>query len=178
MPKNADKQSEPKTRILIVDDHPVVREGLSLMMNREPDLEVCGEAEDASAALTAISTNRPDFLIVDISLNGPDGLDLLKSIRARFRTLPVLVLSMHDETIYAERALRAGANGYIMKQEATEKVLVAVRQILSQKVYVSDRIANRMLQQYISGSATQEHSPISELSDRELEVFRLIGEGR
>jgi DNA-binding NarL/FixJ family response regulator len=177
MPKNADKQSEPKTRILIVDDHPVVREGLSLMMNREPDLEVCGEAEDASAALTAISTNRPDFLIVDISLNGPDGLDLLKSIRARFRTLPVLVLSMHDETIYAERALRAGANGYIMKQEATEKVLVAVRQILSQKVYVSDRIANRMLQQYISGSATQEHSPISELSDRELEVFRLIGEG-
>jgi len=177
MPKNANTQDETKTRILIVDDHPIVREGLSLMMNREPDLMVCGEAEDASAALTAISTARPDFLIVDISLSGPDGLDLLKNIRARFRSLPVLVLSMHDETIYAERALRAGANGYIMKQEATEKVLVAVRQILNQKVYVSDRIANRMLQQYISGSATQEHSPISELSDRELEVFRLIGEG-
>ena len=177
MLKNAEKESAAKTRILIVDDHPIVREGLSLMMNREPDLMICGEAEDASAALTAISTTRPDFLIVDISLNGPDGLDLLKNIRSRFRSLPVLVLSMHDETIYAERALRAGANGYIMKQEATEKVLVAVRQILNQKVYVSDRIANRMLQQYISGSATQEHSPISELSDRELEVFRLIGEG-
>ena len=177
MAKDAEQQSAVKTRILIVDDHPIVREGLSLMMNREPDLMVCGEAEDASAALTAIATTRPDFLIVDISLNGPDGLDLLKNIRARFRSLPVLVLSMHDETIYAERALRAGANGYIMKQEATEKVLVAVRQILGQKVYVSDRIANRMLQQYISGSATQENSPISELSDRELEVFRLIGEG-
>jgi len=177
MPNNSIKQAAAKTRILIVDDHPIVREGLSLMMNREPDLMICGEAEDASAALTAISTTRPDFLIVDISLNGPDGLDLLKNIRTRYRSLPVLVLSMHDETIYAERALRAGANGYIMKQEATEKVLVAVRQILNQKVYVSDRIANRMLQQYISGSATQEHSPISELSDRELEVFRLIGEG-
>ena len=176
LPKS-NEESVSKKRIFIVDDHPIVREGLSLMMNREPDLMVCGEAEDASAALTAISTARPDFLIVDISLSGPDGLDLLKNIRARFRSLPVLVLSMHDETIYAERALRAGANGYIMKQEATEKVLVAVRQILNQKVYVSDRIANRMLQQYISGSATQEHSPISELSDRELEVFRLIGEG-
>jgi DNA-binding NarL/FixJ family response regulator len=147
------------------------------MMNREPDLMVCGEAEEAATALQAITSTRPDFLIVDISLNGPDGLDLLKSIRVRFPNLPVLILSMHDESIYAERALRAGANGYIMKQEATEKVLIAVRQILNQKVYVSDRIANRMLQQYISGSANETHSPIAELSDRELEVFRLIGEG-
>ena len=166
-----------KRRIFIVDDHPIVREGLSLMMNREPDLMVCGEAEEAATALQAITSTRPDFLIVDISLNGPDGLDLLKSIRVRFPNLPVLILSMHDESIYAERALRAGANGYIMKQEATEKVLIAVRQILNQKVYVSDRIANRMLQQYISGSANETHSPIAELSDRELEVFRLIGEG-
>ena len=105
------------------------------------------------------------------------GSELLKNIRARYPSLPVLILSMHDEAIYAERALRAGANGYIMKQEATEKVLVAVRQILTQKVYVSDRIANRMLQQYISGSATKSDSPVAELSDRELEVFRLIGEG-
>jgi len=171
------EDSSRKTRIFIVDDHPIVREGLALMMNREPDLMVCGEAEEAGAALQAIPSARPDFLIVDISLNGPDGLDLLKSIRVRFPSLPVLILSMHDESIYAERALRAGANGYIMKQEATEKVLVAVRQILNQKVYVSDRIANRMLQQYISGSAAEKHSPIAELSDRELEVFRLIGEG-
>ena len=170
-------EAPARHRIFIVDDHPIVREGLSLMMNREPDLMVCGEAEEAATALQAITSTRPDFLIVDISLNGPDGLDLLKSIRVRFPNLPVLILSMHDESIYAERALRAGANGYIMKQEATEKVLVAVRQILNQKVYVSDRIANRMLQQYISGSANETHSPIAELSDRELEVFRLIGEG-
>jgi DNA-binding NarL/FixJ family response regulator len=147
------------------------------MMNREPDLMVCGEAEEATGALQAIVAANPDFLIVDISLSGPDGLDLLKSIRARYPSLPVLILSMHDETIYAERALRAGANGYIMKQEATERVLVAVRQILTQKVYVSDRIANRMLQQYIRGSVSERQSPIAELSDRELEVFRLIGEG-
>jgi DNA-binding NarL/FixJ family response regulator len=166
-----------KTRIFIVDDHPIVREGLSLMMNREPDMMVCGEAEEATGALQAITVAKPDFLIVDISLSGPDGLDLLKSIRARYPSMPVLMLSMHDESIYAERALRAGANGYIMKQEATEKVLVAVRQILAQKVYVSDRIANRMLQQYIKGSVTERQSPIAELSDRELEVFRLIGEG-
>ncbi len=170
-------EAQGKRRIFIVDDHPIVREGLSLMMNREPDLMVCGEAEEAATALQAIISTRPDFLIVDISLNGPDGLDLLKSIRVRFPNLPVLILSMHDESIYAERALRAGANGYIMKQEATEKVLIAVRQILNQKVYVSDRIANRMLQQYISGSANETISPIAELSDRELEVFRLIGEG-
>src|SRR5271168_5053718 len=137
-------ETTAKRRIFIVDDHPIVREGLSLMMNREPDLMVCGEAEEAATALQAITSTRPDFLIVDISLNGPDGLDLLKSIRLRFPNLPVLILSMHDESIYAERALRAGANGYIMKQEATEKVLIAVRQILNQKVYVSDRIANRM----------------------------------
>jgi DNA-binding NarL/FixJ family response regulator len=171
------RDSARKTRIFIVDDHPIVREGLSLMMNREPDLMVCGEAEEAGGALQAIPAVRPDFLIVDISLSGPDGLDLLKSIRARYPSLPVLILSMHDESIYAERALRAGANGYIMKQEATEKVLVAVRQILTQKVYVSDRIANRMLQQYIRGSVSENQSPIAELSDRELEVFRLIGEG-
>src|SRR5271165_2027665 len=174
--RSKDKAPQKK-RIFIVDDHPIVREGLSLMMNREPDLMVCGEAEEAAGALQGITATRPDFLIIDISLNGPDGLDLLKSIRIRFPNLPVLILSMHDETIYAERALRAGAHGYIMKQEASEKVLFAVRQILDQKVYVSDRIANRMLQQYISGSNTEKQSPVALLSDRELEVFRLIGEG-
>ena len=177
MPTKPKEEAARKTRIFIVDDHPIVREGLSLMMNREPDMMVCGEAEEATGALQAITVAKPDFLVVDISLSGPDGLDLLKSIRARYPSLPVLILSMHDETIYAERALRAGANGYIMKQEATEKVLVAVRQILTQKVYVSDRIANRMLQQYIKGSVSESQSPIAELSDRELEVFRLIGEG-
>lgn len=177
MPTRSKDQPPQKKRVFIVDDHPIVREGLSLMMNREADLEVCGEAEEAAGALQAITATRPDFLIIDISLNGPDGLELLKSIRVRFPNLPVLILSMHDESIYAERALRAGAHGYIMKQEATEKVLVAVRQILEDKVYVSDRIANRMLQHYINGSNAEPNSPIAVLSDRELEVFRLIGEG-
>ena len=170
-------QNITKKRILVVDDHPIVRQGLALLINREPDLVVCGEAEEAMGALHVLASARPDVLIVDISLNGPDGLDLLKSIRTTHPTLPVLILSMHDESIYAERALRAGANGYIMKQEATEKVLVAVRRILSGEIYVSDRIANKMLKHYITGAGTLRNSSIADLSDRELEVFRLIGEG-
>jgi DNA-binding NarL/FixJ family response regulator len=170
-------QAVTKKRILVVDDHPVVRQGLALLINREPDLVVCGEAEEAMGAMHILASARPDILIVDISLNGPDGLDLLKSIRNTHPALPVLILSMHDESIYAERALRAGANGYIMKQEATEKVLVAVRRILSGEIYVSDRIAGKMLKHYITGSGTLRSSSIADLSDRELEVFRLIGEG-
>jgi len=166
-----------KSRVLVVDDHPVVRHGLALMINREPDLVVCGEAEDAVTAMQSIGTCKPDILVVDISLTGPDGLDLVKDVRTRYPYLPVLILSMHDESIYAERALRAGAQGYIMKQEATEKVIVALRRILSQEIYVSERIANRMLQRYIGGPAAERPSSIADLTDRELEVFRLIGEG-
>src|SRR3984957_1623485 len=166
-----------RKRILVVDDHPIIRQGLALMVNREADLVVCGEAEDATAAMLVLASSRPDVLIVDISLNGPDGLDLLKNIRITHPTLPVLILSMHEESIYAERALRAGANGYIMKQEATEKVLVAVRRILSGEIYLSDRIANKMLKHYITGCGTLRNSSIADLSDRELEVFRLIGDG-
>ncbi len=108
-----------KSRVLVVDDHPIVRQGLTLLINRESDLTVCGEAEDAHTAMQSLTSTRPDILVVDISLNGPDGLDLLKNVRSRHPELPVLILSMHDESIYAERALRAGAQGYIMKQEAT-----------------------------------------------------------
>jgi DNA-binding NarL/FixJ family response regulator len=171
------KSQNQKKRIMVVDDHPIVRQGLALLIDREPDLVVCGEAEEAMSALHVLASAHPDVLIVDISLNGPDGLDLLKSIRSTHPTLPVLILSMHDESVYAERALRAGANGYIMKQEATEKVLVAVRRILSGEIYVSDRIANKMLKHYITGVGTLRSSSIADLSDRELEVFRLIGEG-
>ena len=168
-----------KHRVFLVDDHPIVRQGLTLMINQEPDLTVCGEAEDMHFALATMAAIKPDIVIVDISLNGPDGLELLKHIRQRYPALPVLILSMHDELVYAERALRAGANGYIMKQEATDKVLVALRRILSQEIYVSDRIANNMLQHYIRGNATSaQRSPVTELTDRELEVFRLIGDGR
>src|ERR1700735_2868763 len=170
-------QAVAKKRILVVDEHLIVRQGLSLLLNREPDLVVCGEAEEATGAMHVLASARPDVLIVDISLNGPDGLDLLKTIRTTHPTLPVLILSMHNESIYAERALRAGANGYIMKQEATERVLVAVRRILSGEIYVSARIANKMLKHYITGSGNLRHSSIADLSDRELEVFRLIGEG-
>jgi DNA-binding NarL/FixJ family response regulator len=167
-----------KNRVFVVDDHPIVRQGLAMLINRETDLTVCGEAEDAQTAIQSVAAIKPDILIVDISLNGPDGLDLLKDIRIRYPEMPVLILSMHDESIYAERALRAGAQGYIMKQEATEKVLVALRRILSHEIYVSERIANRMLQRYIGSPTVGKPSSIADLTDRELEVFRLIGEGR
>lgn len=164
-------------RVFLVDDHPIVRQGLTLLINQEPDLIVCGEAEAAWPVPAALAALNPDVLVLDISLNGPDGLDLLKSIRATDTNLPILVLSMHDESLYAERALRAGANGYIMKQEATERVLVAIRRILRHEVYVSDRIANTMLQQLVSKQGNSPQSLVSTLSDRELEVFRLIGDG-
>ena len=163
-----------KKTVFVVDDHPLLRQGLALLINREPDLTVCGEAANAQDAMKAIAAKRPDILIVDISLNGPDGLDLLKALRSSYPDLPVLILSMHDETIYAERALRARANGYIMKQEATEKVLVAVHRILGGDIYLSERMSNKLLHQYFSGASVDTNS---RLSDRELEVFRFIGEG-
>lgn len=166
-----------KKRVLVVDDHPIVRQGLAMLINREADLMVCAEAEDAPKAMQSIVNAHPDILLLDISLNGPDGLDLLKDVRTHYPELPVLILSMHDESVYAERALRAGAQGYIMKQEATEKVLVAVRRILSHEIYVSERIANRMLQRYIGNRGAGRPSSVADLTDRELEVFRLIGEG-
>ena len=168
--------SYSKRRVLVVDDHPIVRQGLTMLINREPDLMVCGEAEEIHSATEAIAALRPDIVLLDISLGGPDGLELLKQLRARNDDLPVLILSMHDESIYAERVLRAGANGYIMKQEATELVLTALRRILAGQVYVPDRVAARMLGQYVRGSA-EARSPLANLSDRELEVFRMIGDG-
>jgi DNA-binding NarL/FixJ family response regulator len=169
-----------KSRIFIVDDHPIVRQGLTQLINREPDLAVCGDAEEAGPALHRIEETKPDLIVVDISLNGPDGLDLLKNIRVRDAVLPVLILSMLDESIYAERALRAGANGYIMKQEATERVLVAIRRILGGEIYVSERIADRILHRFVGGGQSAsgvQKSSVADLTDRELEVFRLIGEG-
>jgi DNA-binding NarL/FixJ family response regulator len=168
---------ERKSRVLLVDDHPIVRQGLALLIDRETDLCVCGEADGAHSAFTAIAALRPDMVVLDISLNGPDGLDVLKEIRTKTTNLPVLILSMHDESIYAERAMRAGASGYIMKQEATEKVLVAIRRILQGEVYLSDRLTNTMLQQFVRGASPAKGSPLVNLTDRELEVFRLIGEG-
>jgi DNA-binding NarL/FixJ family response regulator len=167
-----------KKTVLVVDDHPLMRQGLALLINQQQDMQVCGEAEETQTAMQAIARLHPDIMILDISLNGPDGLELLKNIRTTNPDLPVLILSMHDEAIYAERSLRARANGYIMKQEATEKVLVAVRRILNGEIYLSERMSNKMLQQYIGGAPSMIQSRIATLSDRELEVFRLIGEGR
>ncbi len=175
-PQSRDPLKVKKSSILLVDDHPIVRQGLTQLINQEPDLRVCGFAQDGNAALSAIALHRPDIVILDISLNGPDGLAVLKEIRTIDPALPVLVLSMHDESIYAERSLRAGANGYIMKQEATERVLEAIRRIRGGEVYVSDRISRRLLRQLVSGPSTPE-SPMEALTDRELEVFRLIGKG-
>jgi DNA-binding NarL/FixJ family response regulator len=165
-------------RVFVVDDHPIVRQGIALLINRESDLFVCGDAEDVASAVRQIEVLHPDIILLDISLNGRDGLELLKIVRGRDQRLPILILSMLDESLYAERALRAGANGYIMKQEATEKVLVAIRRILDGELYVSDRVASTMLHQFVGGSApVLKASPIADLTDRELEVFRLIGEG-
>jgi DNA-binding NarL/FixJ family response regulator len=166
-----------KAKIFLVDDHPIVRQGLGLLINREADLVVCGEADGAPAALQGIASVQPDLMVIDISLDGPDGLELLKTIRIKEPILPVLILSMHEESTYAERSLRAGANGYIMKQEATERVLVAIRRILEGKVYLSERLTNKMLEQFVHGSGTSKADPIRTLSDRELEVYRLIGAG-
>jgi DNA-binding NarL/FixJ family response regulator len=167
----------PKRRVLIVDDHPVVRQGLALLINQEPDLEVCGHAEDAHEALQNIRELMPDLVIVDISLKDTSGIDLIKDVRIQQPELPILTLSMHDESLYAERALRAGAKGYIMKQEATEQVATAIRRVLAGEIYVSNSMAARMVSKLATGTAPANASPVESLSDRELEVFRLIGEG-
>lgn len=165
-----------KRTVFVIDDHPIVREGLTRLINGEPDLFVCGAAEDIYEALRSMEVLKPDIAIADISLKGPDGIELIKHLKTRIPGLPVLVLSIHDESIYAPRALRAGARGYMMKQEATENVLVALRRVLTGEVYLSDRMANKMLQQFVGTGGTLKF-PVDRLSDRELEVFRLIGQG-
>ncbi len=169
---------KPKTRVLLVDDHPILRRGLAQLINQEADMTVCGEAEDAPKAFEAVSTLQPDVAVVDISLKGGNGIELIKNVKARFPDLPILVLSMHDESLYAERALRAGGLGYIMKEEAIEQVLIGIRRVLVGEIFLSDKMKAKMLQQLANGKAKAFVSPIEHLTDRELEVFRLIGEGR
>jgi len=166
-----------KRRVLIVDDHPLMRQGLEQLINQQPDLAVCGEAEDVSQALQQTSELKPDVVIVDLSLRGSDGIELIRSLHLQYSQLPVLVLSMHDEAIYAERALKAGAWGYIMKQEATNQVLSAVRRVLAGEIHVSQQVSSRIMQGMVGGSGSSQRSPIERFSDRELEVFRKIGRG-
>ena len=171
-----------KSQIFIVDDHPIFRKGLIQLINEEPDMEVCGEAEDVFAATKKIRMINPDLVIVDITLKDTSGLELIKYINDNNLNIPTLVLSMHDEKIFAERALKSGAKGYIMKQEMSGQVTVAIRHVLSGKIYVSEAMNERILNSILAKSgevaSSASHSdPASLLTDRELEIFRLMGKG-
>ncbi len=165
---------EAKRRVFIVDDHPIVRQGLTQLISQENDLEVVGEANDARTAIEAISRRAPDVVIVDLMLKNSSGIELIKEIKAGRPDVRILVVSMHDEAVYAERALRAGALGYIMKQQATNEVLIALRKVLADEVYVSKEVVSRMLRRIVGGGPSD---GIDRLSDRELEVFQWIGHG-
>src|SRR6516162_2381802 len=169
--------SGKKERIIIVDDHPLFRERLSELINHELDMEVCGEAEDARQAIEIIRNTSPDLAIVDITLKGSGGLELIKSIRELPTAVPVLVLSMHEESLYAERALRAGAAGYITKHESAENVLLAVRRVLAGEVYLSGTLTSAFLKSLAAGLKGT-FQPLDRLTDRELEILELIGRGR
>jgi DNA-binding NarL/FixJ family response regulator len=167
------------TRIIIVDDHPIVRQGLRQTIEREEDLEICAEYDSAEQALSQIAGVSPDLAVVDISLGGTSGIELIKQMRAIGCAFPVLVLSVHDDVTYAERALKAGAQGYILKQVAPEFIIAGIRKILEGNVYVCDRMATKLLSRFVLSQpgTPPKDSPIAALSDRELEVFELIGRG-
>lgn len=175
--KKSETLPENRSRILIVDDHPIVRQGLKELIDHEDDLIVCDQAEDAYEAMEILRHSMPDMAIIDISLKTTSGMELIKDIRAQYPNLPVLTLSMHDESLYAERALRAGSNGYIMKQEATEKMISAIRQVIAGQLYVSEKMSAKMVRKLVGGKSQMQSSPIERLSDRELEVFHLTGQG-
>lgn len=165
------------TQIFIIDDHPIVRKGLTELINQEEDVRVCGEAADGPSALELLKTKKPDIILVDLSLKGMSGLDLIEQINQRYSKIPILVLSMLDESLYAERALHAGARGYVMKQEGTEKLLASIRQVLKGEICVSDDVSSKMLLRLSTPRNTRSKNPIENFSNRELEVFQLIGEG-
>jgi len=166
-----------KIRIYIIEDHPIFRHGLIQLLNAEAGIDVCGESDNHLSGLRGVRDQKPDFVVVDISLKDSSGIELIKDIRDYFPKMPILALSMHDENIYAERVLRAGARGYLMKQEAPEIIIRAIRQIMEGKVFVSDQMAAKMLSVFAEGRTNIKGSPVDILSDRELEVFRMIGEG-
>jgi DNA-binding NarL/FixJ family response regulator len=168
---------KPK-RILIVDDHPMMRRGLAQLVGAESDLTICGESENAEHALGSIGALKPDLVLADISLPGKNGLELIKDFQALQPGLPVLVISMHDESLYAGRVLRAGGRGYIMKQEGGKKLMQAIRQVLEGKIYVSEKMSAEILETLSSHHAGMVVSPVEKLTDREFEVFQLIGQGK
>jgi DNA-binding NarL/FixJ family response regulator len=168
--------NETKTKIFLVDDHPLVREWLTNLIRQQPDFVVCGEAEDAPRAMQVIAEVKPDVAIVDISLKDASGIELIKNLKAFQPDLAIVVLSMHDELFYAERALRAGARGYIMKREATQKIIAGIRQVLAGKLYMSEQLVGVLARRFVVGRLPG-GSLVEQLSDRELEVFQLLGQG-
>jgi DNA-binding NarL/FixJ family response regulator len=172
------KSKNAAKRVLIVDDHPMMRQGLAQLINNESDLKVCAEGDTAGQGLDAVVSQKLDLVLLDISLPDKNGLELIKDIHSVKPELPVLIVSMHDEALYAERVLRAGARGYIMKQEGGKKLLQAIRQVLTGQIYVSEKMSARILELFSGGRSGAGASPVARLSDREFEVFQLIGQGK
>lgn len=177
MAKAAKSTAPAKKRIFLVDDHPIVRKGLAQLIDSEPDLSVIGQGEDAYQSLRAIRETNPHLVLVDVSLKDSDGIELVKELKAQVPELAVLVVSMHDESLYAERALRAGAGGYVMKQEPPEVLLSAIRAVLGGQVYVSNKMGATLLQRMVGAKKSAGALPMDRLTDRELEIFRMIGAG-
>jgi DNA-binding NarL/FixJ family response regulator len=175
---SSDHPASERSRVFIVDDHTMFREGLRQLIDRETSLTVCGDAPDAAEALRGIRALKPDVVIVDISLAGASGIDLIKDIKDEFEDLPVLVVSMHDESLYAERALRAGAMGYVQKHEPSKTVKAAIQKVLGGDMYLSEKMSAGVINRFMRGPTEPPKSPIETLSDRELEVFRMLGQGK
>lgn len=175
--ENEPTATATKRRIFLVDDHPITRQGVAVLINQEPDLEVCGETDSAPKAFDLLQKVKADLAVVDISLKTTSGIELTKNLKVLLPDLPVLIMSMHDESLYAERALRAGAKGYVMKQEASDNILVAIRRILNGELYLSDKMKEKMLHRLVHNRKDEVVFSIDTLSDREMEVFQLIGNG-
>jgi DNA-binding NarL/FixJ family response regulator len=173
MPREPEKHS-----VLIVDDHPLFRQGLRQMIDRDPALTVCGEAPDAASALEAVTEFKPDLVIVDITLETSNGLELIKTLKSKYEDLPILVISMHDESLYAERSLRAGALGYVMKNAPAKVVKAAIFKVLGGDIFLSEKMSTSVLSKLMGGKNQPPVSPLEQLSDRELEVFQMMGQGK
>ncbi|MEO0054430.1 MAG: hypothetical protein RLZZ50_377 [Verrucomicrobiota bacterium] len=177
VPAPAPAAQPVKHRIFLVDDHPVTREGVRVLIDQESDLVVCGQADSAPVALQLIQRLKPDLAVVDITLKTTSGIELMKNVKALLPDLPVLIMSMHDESLYAERALRAGAKGYVMKHEASDRILVAIRSVIGGDLYLSEKMKEKMLHRLVRSRKNEVVFTIDTLSDREMEVFQLIGNG-